>query len=133
MDSTVPVFDFHNPWAALILLGLTYLLPRLVGLVTDKLAASWLKITLLGTLSIFGAGLTWLLDVAVANAWATVDWTDLLNVIVNSGVTFALAQGIFKGVIVPTGQAERDAQSTVIKLFGASQKRVNALAAAKHR
>jgi len=125
-----PILDFHNPWAALILLALTYLLPRLTGLVTDKLSATSTKIIVLGALTVIGSGLTWLLDVAVANAWATVDWTALINVIVNSAITFGIAQGVFKGVIQPLGQAEKDANSNVIKLFGPDPARLAAAEAA---
>ena len=124
--STIPVFDFHNPWVALIQLTLLYLLPRLVGLVTDKLTASGVKIALLGLLSVVGSALTFLLDVAIADAWASLDWVALLNVIVNAAITFALAQGVFKGVIVPLGQADRDAASSAIQVFGPSASRIDA-------
>lgn len=127
MDTgTLPLFDFHTPWVALIQLALTYFLPRLTGLVTDKLAASSTKITVLGALTVVTSALTWLLDVAVANSWATLDWTALLNVIVNAALTFAVAQGVFKGVIEPLGHAEKDANSNVIQLFGPSPARVAA-------
>lgn len=113
----VPVFDFHNPWVALIQLALTYLLPRLVGLVTAKFTASGVKLALLGGLTVLTSALTFLLDVAVANSWATLDPTDLVNVVVNAALTFALAQGVFTGVIKKLGQAEKDAESNVIQLF----------------
>jgi len=121
MDGTVPLFDFHTPWVALIQLALIYFLPRLTGLVTDKLTASKVKIMVLGTLTVVTAGLTWLLDVAMANSWASLDWTALLNVVVNAALTFAIAQGVFKGVIVPLGHADKDAASNVIQLFGPSK------------
>jgi hypothetical protein len=116
----IPVFDFHTPWVALIQLALVYFLPRLTGLVTDRFSASGTKITVLGVLSVLGSALTWLLDVAMANSWASLDWVTLVNVIVNAALTFAIAQGVFKGVIVPLGQADRDADNTTIKLFGPS-------------
>lgn len=116
---TVPLLDFHAPWVALIQLALIYFLPRLTGLVTDKLTASGIKIAVLGVLTVLTSALTWLLDVAVADAWATMDWTALLNVAMNAALTFAVAQGVFKGVIVPLGQADRDANSNVIQLFRA--------------
>ena len=120
--SAIPMFDFHTPWVALIQLALTYFLPRLTGLVTDKLTASSIKIAVLGGLSVIASALTWLLDVAIANAWTTLDWTALINVIVNAALTFAVAQGVFKGVIVPLGQADADASSDAIKIFSASSK-----------
>ena len=125
MDA-VPIFDFHAPWVALIQLALIYFLPRLTGLVTDRWTASGVKIAVLGALSVITSALTWLLDVAVANAWAALDWVALVNVIVNAALTFAIAQGVFKGVIVPLGQANRDADSNVIQLFGASPERAAA-------
>ncbi len=125
MDS-IPVFDFHNPWVALIQLALIYFLPRLTGLVTDRWSASGVKIAVLGVLSVLASALTWLLDVAVASSWATLDWIALINVIVNATLTFAIAQGVFKGVIVPLGQADRDAANNSIKLFGADPARLAA-------
>jgi predicted Na+-dependent transporter len=122
----IPVFDFNNPWVALIQIVLFYVLPRVVGLVTDRLTASVVKIILLGALSVVGSALTWLLDVAVANSWATLDWTALVNVIVNAAITFALAQGVYKGVIVPLGQNKKDAESTVIQFIPADPKLVAA-------
>ena len=115
----IPVFDFANPWVALIQLILFYVLPRIVGLVTDRFTRPGVKIAVLGFLTVLGSALTWLLDVAVANGWAALDWTALINVIVNSAITFALANSVYRGVIKPIGQAEKDAQNDTIKLFAA--------------
>lgn len=125
-----PAFDFHQPWVALIQLALTYFLPRLTGLVTDKMTASGVKITILGALTVVASALVYLLAVATANSWATLDWVALLNIVVNAALTFALAQGVFKGVIQPSGQAAKDASSDAIKLVGPSKKHVAALHAA---
>jgi hypothetical protein len=114
----IPVFDFSNPWVALIQLVLFYVLPRVVGLVTDKLTKASTKIALLGLLAVATSALTWLLDVAVANGWATLDWTALINVIVNAAITFALANAVYRGVIKPTGQAATDAANKSVQLFG---------------
>lgn len=113
-----PLLDFHQPWVALITLALTYLLPRLVGLVTTNVASAGLKIAVLGILSVVTQALTYLLTVAVANSWGSLDWTALANVIVNAGLTFAIANGVFKGVIQPLGQAEKDKQSAAIAFIG---------------
>lgn len=102
----IPVFDFNNPWVAIIQLALAYLLPLLTGLVSDKFAKAAHKIVLLGVLNVVGAGLTYLLDVAIAQSWATLDWTALGNIVVNAALTFFLAQGVYQGIIKPTGQAE---------------------------
>jgi hypothetical protein len=114
----IPVFDFANPWVALIQIVLFYVLPRLVGLVTSKTTSSGTKVALLGVLTLVASALTWLLDVAVASTWDTMDYTALINVVVNAAITFALANGIFQGVIKPTGQAERDASNTTLQLVG---------------
>lgn len=118
MDSTtIPVFDFNTPWVALIQLALFYLLPRLVGLVTDKISKSIVKITLLAALALLASFLTWLLDVAVADTWATLDWSEAITILVNAAITFALANGVFKGVIVPLGQAAKDAENRNIQII----------------
>lgn len=113
MEPTIPVFDFASPWVAVIQIVLIYLLPRLVGLISDKLAKSSWKIIALGVVTIIASGLTWLLDVALADAWATLDWTALINVLVNSALTFFLAQGVYQGILKPTGSAARDAERGV--------------------
>lgn len=121
---TIPVFDFNNPWVALIQLALVYLLPRLTGLVSDRFAASHWKIAMLGGLTVVGSALTWLLDIAIAQTWSTLDWTEFVNVVVNAALTFFLAQGTYRGVIVPLGQAERDAQSTALQFIPADPARL---------
>jgi|GEM_PF-4316489 len=127
--TAIPVFDFNNPWVAVIQIALIYVLPRITGLVTDKLTASGLKIIVLGALVVAATALTWLLDIAVAQAWATIDYTALINVLVNSALTFFLAQAAFTGIIKPLGQSERDAASTKIKMVGPSASRIAAMAA----
>lgn len=112
-----PAFDFHQPWVALIQLALTYFLPRLTGLVTDSGVDAKVKIAVLAVLSVLSSALVYLLTIAIANTWSTLDWTALLNIVVNAALTFALAQGVFKGVIVPSGAAEKDASSTAIQFI----------------
>ena len=119
----IPVFDFANPWVALIQLALLYVLPRIVGLVTDRLTKSLVKVLILGGLTVVTSALTWLLDVAIASAWESLDYTAFINVVVNAVITFALAQGVYAGVIKPLGQADRDAASTAIKLVGPDPQR----------
>lgn len=125
----IPVFDFANPWVALIQLILFYVLPRLVGLITDKFTKATVKVTLLGVLAVLTSALTWLLDVAVARSWDTLDWTALINVIVNAAITFALANSVYRGVLVPTGTAARDAESNVIQIRAFTPKFYNRKAA----
>src|SRR5690606_5125034 len=79
------------------------------GLVSDRLAASLKKTALLGALSVIASALTFLLDVAVADAWATLSWVALVNVIVNAAIVWVLSQQVFDRIIKPSGQAERDA------------------------
>jgi hypothetical protein len=124
MEPTIPVFDFANPWVAVIQLALVYFLPRLTGLVTDRLTASIWKIVTLGILTVVGSGLTWLLDIAVSNSWVTLDYTALINVLVNSALTFFLAQGVFTGIIKPLGQAQKDAANETVKFIGPDPKLV---------
>lgn len=109
----IPVFDFNNPWVAIIQIALAYVLPLLTGLVSDRLAKASYKVLLLGVLNIISAGLTWLLDIALAQAWATIDYTALINVVVNAALTFFLAQGVYQGIIKPTGQADRVARAGI--------------------
>ena len=105
MELLTPPLDFNNPAFALIQLALAYFLPILTGLISDRYAkASW-KIIALGALTVITAALVFLSDIALANAWATLNWVDLINVIVNAGLTFLLAQGAYQGIIKPTGQA----------------------------
>ena len=114
---TLPVFDFHNPWVALIQIALLFVLPTLVGLVTDKVTDSKTKALLLGLFTLVSTALVWLLDVAIAGAWGEADWTSLVNVLVGAIITWALANGIFKGVLVPTGVIEKAQESNVIQLL----------------
>jgi len=129
MDA-VPIFDFHTPWVALIQLMLFFALPQLVGLITVKLTSAKVKTYLLALLTLIGVILTWLLDVAVADAWATLDWTELVNIIVNWIVAWLLSNAAYKGVLIPTGAAESAAENTTIKLFGPDPARVEAEKAA---
>lgn len=120
----IPVFDLASPWVGLIQLALFYILPRLTGLVTDRLTKPAVKIAILGVLSVLGTLLTRLLDVAVSDGWATLDWVSLFNLIFNAAIVFVFSNVIYKTVIVPTGQSAKDAANESIKLFGPDQKRV---------
>lgn len=126
----LPVFDFHNPWVALIQIALLFILPTLVGLVTDKLTDSKTKALLLGLLTLISTALVWLLDVAIAGAWGEADWTGLLNVVISAAITWALANGIFKGVLVPTGVIEKAQDSNVIQFVDRGKSEAVAAAAA---
>lgn len=124
MTPEIPVFDLQNPWVGLIQLALFYILPRLTGLVTDRLSKPAWKIATLGVLSVLGTVLTRLLDVAVANGWSTLDWMSLFNLVINAGVVFIFSNVIYKTVIVPTGQNEKDARNETFKIIGPDPKRV---------
>lgn len=104
-----PVFDAAHPWVAIIQLSLTYLLPRLTGLVTDRLANPVAKMLTLGVLTLAASAGNFALGYAVADTWSQFDWTAFLNLLVNAAITYALAQGVYRGVIVPSGQAAKDA------------------------
>lgn len=117
----VPLFDFDTPWIALIQLALMFVLPTLVGLVTDRLAASWVKAALLGGLTFASTTLTTLLDTMLAGT--EYDW---VNMIVNGLITWALAIAAYLGILKPTGAAEAAQASNVIQMFGPSQSRIDA-------
>lgn len=125
----IPVFDFHSPWVALIQLALFWLLPWLTGLLTDRYTSAKVKIAVLGVSTVLASALTWLLDVALADGWATLDWAALVEVIVNAALTFALANAVHRGVNVPTGIAAAAQESNVIQLFKADPARIPARAA----
>jgi len=108
MDAGIPVFDFASPWVAIIQIVLFYVLPRVVGLVSDVNASALAKGLFLGALSVLASALTFLLDVAVADAWAALDWTAFINVVVNAAITWVLAQQVFDRIIKPSGQAASD-------------------------
>jgi len=122
--STIPVFDPATPWVAVIQLVLVYVLPRLTGLVTDRLTKPTLKILVLGVLSVIGTALTWLLGIAVANTWSGLDWSALLTVVVNASLVFLFSNVVYKSVIQPTGQAAKDAANDTVKIIGPDPKLV---------
>jgi hypothetical protein len=130
MEPSIPVFDFNTPWVALIQIALFVALPQLVGLVTDKLTDAKVKTYLLGALTLVSTILTFLLDFAVADAWSTFEPVALVNIIVNFAITWAAANAFYKGVLVPTGASEAAQESNVIQLFGPSEERLAAAAAA---
>jgi len=126
MLTDVPVFDFANPWVALIQIALFWALPLVTGLLTDKASDPRVKVAVLGVTTVVASALTWLLDVAIASSWATADWTALVEVIVNAGITFAAANAIHRGVNIPTGMAAAAQESNVIQLFGPSSEKTAA-------
>lgn len=119
---TIPVFDFNNPWVAIIQIALLFVLPK----VTQKIVSLWAdgltKTAVLGVLSVLASGLTWLLDVAVANAWASADWTALINVLVNALLVWGLGSRFFDNVISKSANYKESAQ-TGLNLFENPQKR----------
>ncbi len=118
--SQIPLFDFDTPWVAIIQLTLMFILPTLVGLVTDRLSASWIKVALLGGLTFASTILTTLLDTMLAGT--EYDW---VNMIANGLITWALAIAAYLGILKPTGMAEAAQSSNVIQIFGPSQSRID--------
>ena len=112
----LPFFDFNNPWVSLIQLALVFFLPRLVGWVTDRYAEGWKKAVLLGVLALAGSVLTFLLDVAVADAWSSLDWIALLNLVANFVITWAAANATYLGFLKSLPSTERS-QSKGLHLF----------------
>lgn len=119
-------FDFHQPWVALIQIALMFVLPTVVGLVTDKLSASGLKVGLLGGLSLATSLLTMLLDSQVSGT--QYDW---LNVIINGVLTWGLSIAAYIGVLKPTGVIDKAQKSNVVQMFQASPARIAAIAESK--
>jgi hypothetical protein len=128
MDGTILPFDYNNPWVFAIQVALVYILPRVVGLISDKFAAGLAKAFALGVLSVIGSGLTWLLDVAVGGHWETANWTDLITVLVNAGFTWVVAQQVFDRFLKPSGVAAADAERG-LSIIPASTKLLTELAA----
>jgi hypothetical protein len=123
---TTAVFDFHQPWIALVQIALMFVLPTLVGLVTDKLSASGLKVALLGGLTLATTLLTSLLDSLLSGT--QYDW---LNMLLNGVITWALGIAAYIGILKPVGAIEKVQENTSIQLFGPSPARLAALAPAK--
>lgn len=115
----VPVFSFENPWVTIIVLLLSYVLPRIVGLVSDRFASSLAKGLLLGALSVVATTLTFLLDIAVADTWSTLDWSLVAEVAINAAILWVISQQMFDRVIKPSGQAAADAERGVSLLKAA--------------
>jgi len=116
----IPVFDFtSNPWLALVQLALVVILPVLVGLVTDRLSAGWLKVLLLGGLTFISTVLT-ALGVELSGGEA-VDWP---NVVGNGVITWLFSIGAYFGILKPVGVIDAAQKSSAIQLFGPSAKRV---------
>lgn len=109
---TIPVFDWSNPWLALTQLALVVVLPILVGLVTDRLTSSWIKVALLGALSFAATVLTQL--VVQLNGGA-VDWA---NTIGNGLVTWALGIVAYLGVLKNLTVVQKAKDSSAVQIFG---------------
>ena len=118
MEPTVPIFDFNTPWVALIQIALFVLLPQLVGLVTDKLTDPKVKTLLLGGLTLVSSALTFVLDYAVSDTWATFDPIALVNLVVNFVITWGLANAFYGRVLKPLGATEAAQNSNLIQIFG---------------
>lgn len=112
-----PILDITQPWVALIQVVLVFVLPQLVGLITDKVSSSKLKTFLLAVLTLVGVVATRLLDVAIADGWATYNWNELVNLVINWVLVWLLANSAYKGVLKPTGASESAQNSNVIQLF----------------
>jgi len=118
MDNPIPVFDFNTPWVALIQIALLFLSPQIVGYITDRLSDPKTKVLALGAVSLAGVVLTKLLDIAVTQAWATFNWVDLVNIVVNFVAAWLLSQAVYKTVLKPSGATARAQQSPVVQMFG---------------
>jgi hypothetical protein len=109
---SVPVFDFQNEWLAIVQVALVLVLPILVGLVTDKLSSSLLKVVLLGGLTYAATLLTGLGD--ALSAGVAFDW---VNLAMNGFITWALAAASYAGILKPSGLIAKAQSSTAVQVF----------------
>lgn len=108
---TIPIFDWSNWPLALTQLILVIALPILVGLVTDRLTASWIKVLLLGGLSFASVVLTALV---YQFSGGEPDWP---NVIGNGLVTWALGIVTYLGVLKNLNVVQKAQESKAIQVF----------------
>lgn len=117
----IPIFDFSGmPILAIVQFALVIALPILVGLVTDRLSAGWVKVALLGGLTFVATILTAIL---AAGGLDGVDWP---NVVGNALVTWFLAIAAHLGILKPLGVTAKAQESNVVQFIPKSAKRVAA-------
>lgn len=118
--TSIPAFDFSQGWVSIIQLLLVLILPTIVGLVTDRLAASWVKALVLAVLAALTTLLAGLLDALTAGA--AFDWVNAIGTFV---VSVMVAQFSYLGILKPWGVIEKAQGSGAIQFIGPSRARID--------
>ena len=120
----IPVFDFSQGWVAILQVMLAIVIPVLVGLVTDRLTASWVKALVLAVLSALSVLVTSLLEVLTGGGtFESFDWVNAVGTFI---VSVGIAQLSYLGLWQKWGVTQAAQNTTVLQLFGPSPKRINA-------
>lgn len=115
----MPIFDFSQGWVSIIQLLLVLILPTVVGLVTDRLTATWVKALVLASLAAATTLLAGLLDALTLGV--QFDW---LNAVGTFVISVLVAQLSYLGLLKPWGVIEKAQSSTAIQVFGPSESRI---------
>lgn len=97
-----PGFDFNSPIIAMVQLGITMLLPLLVGLISTHFTHPGWKVAALGFLSLLGALGTGWLDATASGL--EYDW---LNNIANGVISWLFSIAAYYGIWKPPGITDR--------------------------
>ena len=116
----IPVFDFSQGWVAILQVMLAIVIPVLVGLVTDRLTASWVKALILAALSALSVLVTSLLEVLTGGGtFESFDWVNAVGTFI---VSVGIAQLSYLGLWQKWGVTQAAQKTTALQLFGPSQK-----------
>lgn len=120
----IPVFDFSQGWVAILQVMLAIVIPVLVGLVTDRLTASWVKALVLAVLSALSVLVTSLLEVLTGGGtFESFDWVNAVGTFI---VSVGIAQLSYLGLWQKWGVTQAAQNTTALQLFGPSLKRLDA-------
>lgn len=117
--TSIPAFDFSAGWVSIIQLLIVIVLPTVVGLVTDRLSASWVKALILAALAAATTLLTSLLDAMMSGA--EFDWVNAVGTFI---VSVGVAQLSYLGLLKPWGVIDKAQGSNVIQFVGPSEARI---------
>ena len=120
----IPVFDFSQGWVAILQVLLAIIIPVLVGLITDRLTASWVKALILAALSALSVLVTSLLEVLTGGGtFESFDWVNAVGTFI---VSVGIAQLSYLGLWQKWGVTQAAQNTTALQLFGPSPKRFDA-------
>jgi hypothetical protein len=110
----IPVFDFErSPLTSFIQITLIFVIPILVGLITDHLSPGALKVALHGGIAFATTFLNSWLDALVSNT--DYHW---INALANGLITWLLGIVVHKGIWKPAGVEAKAQESSALQLFG---------------